>query len=273
LKLPVTAGLGGGADRLGELPEAYRKAQIALQSRIVYGGNRVIPYAGHMADADIRFRYPIETEARFEQALQLGDRAEAERALADFSAAVRDSFVQSELMRSAYYQLLTTSLRTAYMLGIRPDDLLAGGKTDPYAAVGRLRTVQELDGWFAETLIRPIADFVQGRHRRENERLIGKVVQFIETNYGYDLSLDQCAELCGLSPHYLSRLFKKQVGVSFIDFLTNCRVTRAKELLRKTELSVAEIADQVGYQPKNFIRVFKKATELTPGQFRELRDA
>ncbi|MNR36086.1 HTH-type transcriptional regulator YesS [compost metagenome] len=90
----------------------------------------------------------------------------------------------------------------------------------------------------------------------------------MEENYHFDLSLDQCAQICGLSPQYLSKLFKKKKDVSFIEYLTKVRIEKSIELLRTTDLSVSDVAERVGYQMKNFIRVFKKHMGVTPGQFR-----
>ncbi|WP_409347164.1 helix-turn-helix transcriptional regulator [Paenibacillus sp. MBLB4367] len=152
---------------------------------------------------------------------------------------------------------------------MQEERLFGENRTDPYAELRKYHTLPELNEWVRISLVWPIVGFVHGKRNQENERLIGKVVAFIETNYQYDLSLDQCAEICGLSPHYLSKMFKKTMDVSFIEFLTSHRLERAKGLLRETELSITDISEKVGYQPKNFIRVFKKHTGLTPGQFRD----
>ncbi|MOA49378.1 HTH-type transcriptional regulator YesS [compost metagenome] len=60
------------------------------------------------------------------------------------------------------------------------------------------------------------------------------------------------------------------MNISFIEYLTQLRVAKAQELLETTDLLVNEIAEQVGYNPKNFIRVFKKQVGLPPGQYREM---
>ena len=71
-----------------------------------------------------------------------------------------------------------------------------------------------------------------------------------------------------MSPQYLSKLFKKKKDLSFIEYLTKVRIEKSIELLRTTDLSVSDVAERVGYQMKNFIRVFKKQMGVTPGQFR-----
>lgn len=58
-------------------------------------------------------------------------------------------------------------------------------------------------------------------------------------------------------------------GMNFIDYVTQYRMNKARELLRNTDMKINEIAESVGYQPAYFIRLFKKAEGLTPGQYRE----
>ncbi|WP_197081212.1 AraC family transcriptional regulator [Gordoniibacillus kamchatkensis] len=268
LKLPVTAGLSD-CGVPSELPKLYRQAAIAVRSRILYGSGVSIAYTGSLLEEADDYRYPIEIEARFDDALRLGDAEETDKVLQEFAAYMRKAGDKPELIRMSYCQLLTSALRTAYLIGARQAERLDEERTGLYADIGRYRTIADLDAFIRGKIVAPIVEFVQGKRNQENERLIGKVVQFIDTNYHLDLSLDQCAELCGLSPYYLSKLFKKMTGASFIEYLTACRVERAKALLRESELPVGGIAERVGYQPKNFIRVFKKVTGMTPGQFRE----
>ena len=60
--------------------------------------------------------------------------------------------------------------------------------------------------------------------------------------------------------------------MNFIDYVTQHRMTKAKELLRESDMKINEIAESVGYQPSYFIRIFKKTEGMTPGQYRENAD-
>lgn len=77
--------------------------------------------------------------------------------------------------------------------------------------------------------------------------------------------------MVGFTPSYFSALFKKETGEGFAKYLTRVRMERAKELLQRTNLPVAEICVQVGYSDvKHFTQNFKKETNLNPGQYRKL---
>ena len=77
------------------------------------------------------------------------------------------------------------------------------------------------------------------------------------------------AEEFHLNPQYISQLFKSEIGVNFLAYLTGIRMEKAKKLLLTTPLSVAEVSEQSGYADyRVFTKVFKKAEGVTPSQYR-----
>lgn len=73
-----------------------------------------------------------------------------------------------------------------------------------------------------------------------------------------------------LSPYYFSKLFKDEAGCNFVEYVTNLRIRKAKELLVGNDKSMKEICGAVGYSdPNYFSRIFKKNTGMTPTEFRE----
>ncbi|ADU28756.1 response regulator [Evansella cellulosilytica] len=85
-----------------------------------------------------------------------------------------------------------------------------------------------------------------------------------------DISLDKLAKKVGLSPIYMSKLFKEKLGVNYIDFLTECRIEKAKQLLKRPDKSIKEITFDVGYhEPNYFSKVFKKMCGVSPKEYRK----
>ena len=83
------------------------------------------------------------------------------------------------------------------------------------------------------------------------------------------MSLSVLAEEFHLNPQYISQLFKNEIGVGFLAYLTNIRMEKAKKLLLSTSLSIAEVAEQSGYGDyRVFTKVFKKTEGITPSQYR-----
>lgn len=99
---------------------------------------------------------------------------------------------------------------------------------------------------------------------------VRQALQYIADNYARDISLDTVAEQIGISPFYLSRLFKAERGETFVEYLTGVRMKAATRLAKETRLSIREIAERTGYgNPTYFCRVFKKYTGSTIGDLRE----
>lgn len=102
------------------------------------------------------------------------------------------------------------------------------------------------------------------------ESLGFKIKEYIDKNYTRDLSLEDIANHVYLSPYYISHIFKKELGLSTINYLINRRVGEAKKLLLTTGLTVEEISSRVGYENVNyFSMLFKKIAGVSPGKFRQ----
>ena len=100
--------------------------------------------------------------------------------------------------------------------------------------------------------------------------LMGQVKKYLKHNYMMcDISLDSVSAILGINSSYFSVLFKRALGVNFVDYLTELRMNAAKELLLDPLRSAAEIAGMVGYDSANyFTRAFKKRVGMTPTEFR-----
>ena len=108
------------------------------------------------------------------------------------------------------------------------------------------------------------------QEQRHSAALVAKARAYIDANYADPgISLGQVAAQVLLSPTYFSVVFGREVGQTFIEYLTNARIRRAVELLRTTSLTSSEIAYQIGYHnPRYFYSVFRKVVGLPPNEFR-----
>ena len=95
------------------------------------------------------------------------------------------------------------------------------------------------------------------------------VIVFVDQHYMQRLTLDLVASQVYLHKTYICQLFTKHLGMSFVTYLENIRINKAKELLYSTNMSIREIAVSVGYSSASyFSKVFKKRIGITPLQYR-----
>ena len=105
--------------------------------------------------------------------------------------------------------------------------------------------------------------------QREEERPIHGITRYLQEHLAEEISLSVLAKEFYLSPQYISQLFKTEIGVGFLAYLTNIRMEQAKKLLLTTNLSIAEVSEQSGYADyRVFTKVFKKSEGITPSQYR-----
>lgn len=105
--------------------------------------------------------------------------------------------------------------------------------------------------------------------KEQEERTIESITRYMQANLAKEMSLSVLADEFHLNAQYISQLFKNEIGVNFLVYLTSIRMEKAKKLLLSTSLSVAEVAEQSGYGDyRVFTKVFKKSEGITPSQYR-----
>ena len=105
--------------------------------------------------------------------------------------------------------------------------------------------------------------------KEQGERVIIGITRYLQEHLEEEVSLSVLAEEFHLNPQYISQLFKNEIGVGFLAYLTNIRMEKAKKLLLSTSFPIAEIAQKTGYGDyRVFTKVFKTAEGITPSQYR-----
>ncbi|MFD1956748.1 response regulator [Paenibacillus thailandensis] len=119
-----------------------------------------------------------------------------------------------------------------------------------------------------------LLDRIARQHKEHQARhepgAIQRIKQYILEHSHKDMTLESIGAAFDLSPFYISKLFKEQLGVNYIDFLTECRIDKAKKLMADPQLSLKEIAYGIGYHdPNYFSKVFKKTCGVSPTEYRK----
>ncbi len=101
--------------------------------------------------------------------------------------------------------------------------------------------------------------------------IINSAITYIDNNIDKNLTLNDLSELCYVSASYFSKVFYKEIGENFTNYIANLRVSRAKMLLKETNKTIQEITYELGFNDTSyFIRQFRKHEGTTPGNFRRL---
>ena len=141
-------------------------------------------------------------------------------------------------------------------------------ETDFYTTISRFETVFEINNWI-KNLVGAMLHYLQEKASIRLHRAVVRACQFVKDNYQEEITLPMIGEFVGLSESHFSRLFAKEMGENFIDYLTKIRITKAKELFVTTNLKVYEIAEKVGYtSAEHFSRIFKRYTGESPSNYK-----
>lgn len=124
-----------------------------------------------------------------------------------------------------------------------------------------------------------VQNFQKGERQQEKQSqeaadkiqfYVTKAREYIVENFKKDISLTDCAECVGISPYYLSHIFKERTGDTFVEYLSRIRIEEAKNLALNKNLTVSDISSRCGYlNITYFCKVFKRMTGMTIGEYRK----
>lgn len=162
-----------------------------------------------------------------------------------------------------------------FLMELERETLRLRGDVRPYGSVfllwdhfGQAEGLEGLLTWLRENILKCRRQVFEGGEG-ENPYIVRAMI-YVHENYGQDISLEDTAATIGISPFYLSRLFKQEKKVTFVEVLTDVRIRRAVELMKENRLSMREICQATGYSSMTyFYRVFKKTTGFTVGVMRK----
>lgn len=147
-----------------------------------------------------------------------------------------------------------------------------GSRQDYLIRINGMNHYEEIRTWFL-TKIQDACRNVVTKKEEQETNLITIAREYIDHHYQNELSLDETSRQVNISPYYFSKLFKEEMGQSFIEYVTGIRIEKAKELLTTTDKSMKEICNAVGYaDPNYFSRTFKKNVGYTPTEFKEKKE-
>lgn len=115
-----------------------------------------------------------------------------------------------------------------------------------------------------------LSDLVQNQEMSAPSKIILSAIQYIDAHYMENINLSDVASRIFISKNYLCDLFKKEMNITFIDYVANLRIEKAKYLLSHTDMKMYEISEAVGYNDyAYFSQIFKRHTGATLSNYRK----
>lgn len=150
------------------------------------------------------------------------------------------------------------------------NDLLGNYNINPILEISNLSSLQD-SLTYLTTIYRNYFETANAEQANHKSTFIEKILLFIQSHYQEPISLNDAADYANKSTGYISNKFKKEVGVSFIQYVTDYRLLKARQLLITTNLKIKEIALMVGFADERYFSlVFKKECGLTAGMYRKI---
>ena len=271
-------GIGQPVARLRELEESFREAGRALAARFTMELNRIISVedirmaqnVDTLDDIEITSFGEIEkTRTMLEKFLNNGAEDEIDEFVDVYINELPEENLKSVLMRQyiimdAYIVMMSFCEKIEGIEGemqAQSEELKNSMKT--------IQTLEEIKNYIRMLLkkIIGVRDTISGR--RYSDIIEIAKDQIRKTYMSDEISLNTIAAEVGMSPSYFSSIFSKEMGKTFVEYLTEIRMDRAKELLMCSSMKTSEIGYEVGYKdPHYFSYIFKKTQNCTPKEFR-----
>lgn len=262
-----SAAIGAQHSGEGGIMLSYNEAILAEESMTITASPRICNYNGAGGRIQNIFGYSIELEKRLTEMVKLGIQKKVHEIINSiFNRAAKAKWISPDEIKLLAASLNTTAIRILYEKGITDDNAFVGG-----LGVMRGGNLEELRRFALETFD-ALCEMSAPNSEIQKKRL-EDIAEYVRKNYNNPaLNVSGIADAFSINSHYLSSLFKKNMGKKLIDYLNEIRIEKAKKLLLETDDKVRDISEKVGfYSYRTFVRVFTDISGMSPTAYRENR--
>lgn len=252
------------------LKESYLTLVFRIHQRLIVGTGKLIE--------GIEYKEPSEEMnvliGEFSKSFQLNiEILNKEKVLNDIKQLEHKVYILKDINGQDIYSLVL-KICQMYLTYLNNNQIFVKESSDFYEEFHNFLlhcgSKEELFIELRNTVNKSMDDIIEDK-RQENLKPIRIAKQYIQENYMKNIGLDEVSSLVGFNASYFSVLFKKETNMKFMDYVSEVRMNRAKELLKETKLSISDICEKVGYSDiKYFTQNFKKITGIKPSEYRKL---
>ena len=266
----ITAGIRAGVstifDDKSRLQDSYAQALSALNKTepsggILFSNKEQIPAGITIHKSNIQ-----EFKSQILNKLAAGDASGVKSFLEIFTSEIISQNLALDKIKNTFFELIVTANNAVREINRSFSSDTFDNAFATLSAQEEIKLIKE----FTQKFLMECTTAVNSVKKLEDNPIIKKVCGYVDQNLAQDISLEQAAEYAGVSSFYLSKLFKEEKGETFINFITDKRLEKSRQLLAETQLSIKEITAQVGYNDQNYYsRIFKGKYGLSPKEYRK----
>lgn len=254
-----------GIGRSYDAASFNKSCNEAYMAAATSNGQTVIHYENISISKISENNYPQQLESAFSNSMIIGNANEAKEIFEEIYLWLANNYEEDiDRIKAKLINLLSTLERTMlYRL-----ECFNELKQNYILSILRAKNKEEIRIQFVE-LLWELSHEIQNQRKNEVDGIISKLLEYLNSNYSKDISLNNAAKQVNLSYHYLSKIFKDEIGKSFTDYLTELRIGKSIKLLGNQSLSIKEICLKIGYNdPNYYAKAFKKITGMSPTEYR-----
>lgn len=249
--------------------EAMEAMKVSRLERTQKGASRLVLYSDIAKSMKRPSFYPEAAEVRIHELVDECREKEACTAAEHFVDELYENRMSEVERRYYLYRLLFAVLEVLDDAGLFISQIEPWDGNDLLFSLSQLYAGEDVKDFFVRQIIPDVIRQLQEFRCTHTRDIRDKVLRLIREAKG-DITLTECAEKLNYSPNYLGRLLRCENNDSFSDYVAEQKLVYAKQLLRETERSVADIAQELNYaNTQNFIRFFSKKEGVTPGRYRQ----
>lgn len=266
----ITIGIGTIVDNIEKLNESFKTAQNSVSLKLIKGGNQVFNIINTCNSVENNVTLGFSLEKEIFDCFEKCDMASLVNLFKKLYAPFKsDMFTDTERLSKLNLQLVILLFKTLNQLGATPESTL-GDEFILYKQVNSCTGIDSVIEWF-EDKFTLCFESIKLLQEGSNRKCFLKAKEFIKKNITNEITLEIVADHVHLSPGYFSRLFKQESGENFVNYITSCKIDKAKLLLKEGIYKVNEVCKMAGFNDiKHFYKVFKKSTGLAPNEYRNL---
>ena len=269
--ITVTVSMGKAYDNIRDIRKSYLEAGKAIEYRIVAGKDTIIDIEDIQSISGSRYIYPKDREKQILSGICEDDKDKIRSGMDSFFAELLSQSCLKDQIRAAVLQLFMAVSGKLMDMGMNQEKRIVEDNLRFYDMIANSDTVEDIKAF----MISEATDSASGiflRRKGNVKNIIAKSQKYILEHFSdYGISLQTISEHVRLSPAYFSKLYKKETGESYIDYITRVRLEQAKKYLKESDMRISEIGTLVGYpNSQYFSTLFRKYTGISPAEYRVL---